>query len=339
MTNFSSINHLENNMPSPIKRRFISAAIAVWTAALLPGLASAQTTWPRQPFKIIMPAPAGSAPDVMMRLIGEKLSTQLGKPVVIDNKVGAGGIVAVQALQNAQDNHTAIFMFTSVVLTPMLFKTAKFDATRDFEAIAGLAETTMMMIASPSAPAKTLPEIIKLAQEKPEKLVIGHSGPGSLSHLTAESVSQQSKARFQIVSFGNPGNALTALVNGDAQYYTDGVAAVMPFVKSGRVVPVGVFSSSTLPGLENYKLINETLPGTEIMGRFGLMATKDLPKDAIPILNTALAKALADPEVIAKLREFGTYPRYSGATAYAETIRKEQSQWTQVLKTAGIEPQ
>lgn len=188
-------------MKPQLVRRTLCAFMA--TGALLPALAQ---TWPTQPVKVIVPVAAGSVPDSMMRLIGDKVARNLGQPVVIENRPGAGGIVGVQAMEAAaRDSHTLLFMFTGVaVITPMLLKAAKYDVLRDFSPIAGIAETSFMMAASPKATAKTIPDIIKLANVNPGKVVIGHVGPGSTGHMMAEFLCRTARPNFQWSVFRLP---------------------------------------------------------------------------------------------------------------------------------------
>ncbi|HSV83635.1 MAG TPA: tripartite tricarboxylate transporter substrate binding protein [Ramlibacter sp.] len=322
-------------MSTLINRRAACAAIA--GAAVFPALA--QSTWPRQAVRVIVPYGAGSAPDVMMRIIGDKLSAHLGQPVVVDNKPGAGGIVAVQAMNAARDAHTFIFMLTGVaVISPILYKAARYDVVRDFASIAGIAETSVMLVASPSARARTLPDIIRAAKETPGKLVIGHPGPGSLAHLMLEQFAQLSGAKFLMAGF-NATHGPLAVAGGDADYYMDGIATQLPFVKARRTIPVAVFSPEVLPGLEAYPLAKNALPGAEGMGYFGIMGPKNLSADAIARLSNALKSSIAEPDVVARLLEFATYPKFSTGAQYAATLAREKAQWSGVVAAAGIEPQ
>ena len=319
-------------------KSFTRRLLCVGLAGLAMSTASAQS-WPRQPLRVIIPNPAGSAPDVMMRIVSDRLALQLKTPVLVENRPGAGGIVAVQTAGAARDGHTAILMLTGVaVITPMVLKAAKYDVLKDFTPIAGIAETSLLMAASPNATARTILEIIKLATESPDKVVIGHGGVGTLSHLMAESFVQSSGAKFLIVPFTTTSGPL-ALVNGDAQYFIDGIASVLPFVKGGLAQPVAVFSSTTLSGLEEYKLAKDALPGAEAVGRFGLMAPKDTSSEAITAISSALAKVLAETDVVNRLREFATYPAYTSGAIYADNIRREQAHWAKVARKAGLQPQ
>lgn len=137
----------------------------------------------------------------------------------------------------------------------------------------------------------------------------------------------------------SPSTGPLALISGDATYYIDGIGAVLPLVKGGKVVPVAVFSPTVLPGMEAYKLGKEGLPGTEGMGSFGIVGPKNMPAAANTTMSSAFAKALADPEVIARLSEFAIFPAYANGPAYAERIRKEQAQWGAVAKNAGMQAQ
>jgi tripartite-type tricarboxylate transporter receptor subunit TctC len=296
-------------------------------------------TWPQQPVKIILPVGAGSVPDAMMRLIGDKVALHLGKPVVLENRPGAGGIVGVQSMELARDGHTLLFMFTGVsAITPMLLKAAKYDVLRDFTPIAGIAETSFMLAASPKATATTIPDIIKLAKASPGTVVVGHVGPGSTGHMMTESFTQSTGEKFSVVGF-SPSTGPVSLMNGDATYYIDGIGAVLPLVKSGKATPVAVFSPTPLPGMEAYRLAKDDLPGLEGMGSFGIVGPKDMPASAVQATASAFEKALADRDVIARLREFAIFPAFVRGDAYAARIKSERAQWGRVAKAAGMEAQ
>ncbi len=322
-------------MPKTLHRRAAIATIA--GATFMP--AFAQSSWPRQPVRVIVPFGAGSPPDVMMRIIGDKVAAQLGQPVIVENKPGAGGIVAVQAMNSARDAHTFIFMLTGVaVISPILYKAAKYDVTRDFTSVAGVAETSVMLVASPSAKARTIPEIIRAAKESPGKLVIGHPGPGSLAHLMIEQFAQLADAKFLLAGFNATTGPLAAAA-GDADYYLDGIATQLPFVKAKRTVPVAVFSPEVLPGLDAYPLARNALPGAEGMGYFGIMGAKEMSVESVTRMAQALKSAIAEPDVVARLLEFATYPRFSTGAQYLATVSKERAQWSAVVAAAGIEAQ
>jgi tripartite-type tricarboxylate transporter receptor subunit TctC len=327
-------------MNSTTRRTGLTRLIGIALGTTLLGSSALADNWPRQPVKMIVPVGAGSVPDAMARLVAEKMTQHLGKQVVTENRPGAGGIVGVQAMEMApRDDHTILFMFTGVsVITPLMIKAARYDILRDFTPIAGLAETSFMLAASPNAPAKTLPEVIKYSKEQPGKVVLGHVGPGSTGHMMAENFARRSQAGFSVVGF-SPSSGPVALMSGDAAYYLDGIAALLPLVKSGKVTPVAVFSSTPLPGLESYKLAKDIVPGTEGMGSFGVVGPKNMSAESLNALIGALGKIMADPEVVARLRDLAIFPAFTPGPAYAEVVRKETAAWAQVAKTTGMEPQ
>lgn len=316
-------------MNTSMTRRTLCAGLAAATA--MPLWAQAK------PLRVVVPNVAGSPPDVMMRAVADKLAISLGRSVVIENKPGAGGIVAVQYFQSIRDANTILFMLTGVAaITPLLFKAARYDVLSEFSSIAGIAETTVLLAATPSVTAKTVPEVIKLANANPGTLVMGHPGTGTLGHLIAEQFAQLSKAKFNLVAF-TPATGPLALANGDAHFYIDGTGSLLPFCKGGRANVVTVFAPSILPGLEGYSLARDTLPGAEAVGKFGLMGPKDMPAEAIHAMAEGVRVALADREVAARLRELATYPHFQTGAQYAETIRQERILWSSVASAAGLQ--
>ncbi len=309
-------------------------------AALITTILSARAqSVSAQPLRVIVPNVAGSPPDVMIRAVTDKLSTALKRPVVIENKPGAGGIIAVQQMQSIRDGNTLIFMLTGVAaITPLLFRSAKYDVLQDFTSVAGIGETTVMLAAAPNVAAGTVKEVVALANAQPGKIVLGHPGTGTLGHLMAEHFVQLTKAPFNLVGF-TPTTGPLALGSGDAHFFLDGTGSLLPFAKGGRARVVTVFAPSVLPGLEGYSLARDTLPGAEAMGRFGLMGPKDMPADSVAVLAEGIRVAVSDPEVAVRLRELATYPVFRPGAAYAETIRQEKALWASVAKAAGLQSQ
>ncbi len=314
------------------------AAMLAGTAAL----ASAQTAaWPQKPIRLLVAAPAGAAPDLIARIIGDKLSRQLGQSVVVDNRPGAGGIVAMNLLKGAApDGYTlAIPQAAVVVVTPFTYKEASYDIERDFETFAVVGKTPMMFVTNATNPAKNLADAVAIAKEKPDQVAVGNPTRTSIPHLASEMLGIKSNAKFQQVSFANTGQGVQAVVNGDIAFYVDGVGPLIQLVKSGRLRALAVASETELPGLEGFALANKTLPGLDVYGWFSMQAPKGTPAAVLERLNKEVNQAMQQPDVVAKFREFGTYVTPGTVADAQRFVKTEAALFGGVIKTLGLKPE
>ncbi|HSV44564.1 MAG TPA: tripartite tricarboxylate transporter substrate binding protein [Ramlibacter sp.] len=325
-------------MPRNIRRLTLAALLA--GVVSLPAAAQAPA-WPQKPIRLLVAAPAGSAPDLIARIIGDKLGKALAQPVLIDNKPGAGGIVAMNLLKSAPaDGYTlALPQAAVVVVTPHTYKEASYDAERDFQTIAMVGKTPMMFVANMAHPAKTFADAVSMAKAKPDQVSVGNPTRTSIPHLAAELVGMKTDAKFQQVSFANTGQGLQAVVNGDIALYTDGVGPLLQLVKAGKLRPLAVASETELPGLEGLPLANKTVPGLNVYGWFILQAPRGTPAPVVQRLNAEVNKAMGEADVVARFREFGTYPT-PGTVADAERfLTNEKALFSGVIRTLGLKPE
>lgn len=300
-------------------------------------LAHAQA-WPAKQVRIIVAAPAGSAPDIAARAIADKLGVAWGQMPVIDNKPGAGCGIAIDLARAAPaDGYTLVMpQAACVVVSPLTYKTFKSDIDKDFIALSLVAVSPMMIVANEKAPAKNLAELIAQAKANPDKVTVGNPTRTSIPHLASELIAQQTGTKIFQVSFSTTGQAITAVVGGDVMYNVDGAPPLLPMVKAGKLRAIAVMSDKVLPGLEGYPLAKDTVPGLEVFGWFMMMAPKGLPAAIATKINDDINKALVQPDVIARFAGFGTYPR-PGSLADADAfLKKEQAVWSKVIKDAGI---
>lgn len=323
---------------NPIARLAATALLAASTAFT----AFAQSApWPAKTVRLLVAAPAGSAPDLIARIIGDKLGRQLGQPVVIDNKPGAGGILAMNALKSAApDGHTlALPQAAVVVVTPFTYKEASFDSERDFETVAVVGKTPMLFVANMAHPVKTFGEAVGMAKAKPDQLSIGNPTRTSIPHLAAELAGQKTEAKFQQVSFSATPQGIQAVVNGDIAMYVDGVGPLLQLVKAGRLKALAVASETELPGLEGIPLANKTVPGLNVYGWFIMQAPKGTPAPVLQRLNAEVNKAMREPDVIAKFREFGTYPTPGNVADAQRFLSEEKARFGGIIQTLGLKPE
>ncbi len=315
-------------------------------AALLAGVttagALAQTAaWPQKPIRIIIPSPAGAAPDLIARIIGDKLNRALGQPVLMENRPGAGGIVAMNALKaSANDGYTiALVQAAVVVVTPFTYKEATYDAERDFETFAIAGKSPMLFVTNATNPAKNMADAIAMAKAKPGEVAVGNPFRTSLPHLASEMAGQKMNVKFQQVSFANTGQGIQAVVNGDAAFYVDGAGPLIQLVRSGRLRALASTADTELPGMEGIPLANKTVPGLNVYGWLSMHAPKGTPVAIMQRLNTEINAAMAQPDVISKFNEFGTYATPGSMADAQKFLKSEIGQFGSVIRTLGLKPE
>jgi tripartite-type tricarboxylate transporter receptor subunit TctC len=308
--------------------------------------AAAVPAWPVQAqdlraktMRIVVSAPAGSAPDVIARILGERFQARFGNTVLIENRPGAGGILAVNATKAAPADGTVLLFAQAAVVavSPHTYREAKWDMERDYEAVAAVANTPMLFVANPEKGPKTWAEALAAAKAAPEKVTIGNPARTSIPHLAALLVDQRASTRFMHVPFSNTGQAIQAVVNGDTVMSVDGIAALLPLVKSGRLRALAMTSAHPLPGYEGIPLAREAVPGLDVSGWFVLFAPKGTPSAVVNALNAATNDALKDPQSIKRLRDLGNEAMGGSAADAAAFVKKEKNLWAGVIRQAGIE--
>lgn len=298
-------------------------------------------TYPTKPLKLLLPTAPGTAPDTIARIVGDKLSRALGQPVIVENKPGAGGIIAMNQLKSAPaDGHTIALVHAAVAtVTPLTYKEAQFDIERDYETVALVGITPMIFVANPKFEAKTLAEAIQVAKAAPESVAAGSPSRTSIPHLANELLAMKTGIRLQQVPFATTGQGVQAAVAGDIPMYTDGVAPLIQLIKAGRLRALAVASDRVLPGLEGIPLAKETVPDLKVMGWFMIAAPKGTPAPVVERLNQEFNKALQMADVEAKFREFGTYATPGSVADAQRFVKSEKALFGGVVKAIGVKPE
>jgi tripartite-type tricarboxylate transporter receptor subunit TctC len=301
-------------------------------------LPAAAQSYPQKQIKLIVSSPPGSAPDIIARIIGEKLSQGLGQPVVIDNKPGAGGLVSMNLLrQSPPDGYTiGIPQAAVVTVTPLTYKEATYDIERDFETVATVANTPMLFVTAAESPAKNLADAIAMAKAKPDQIAIGNPTRTSIPHLAAEMLAQKTSVVFQQVPFSTTPQGIAAVVKGDVLFYVDGTAPLMPLVRSGRLRAIAVAAEKELAGLEGIPLAKDSVPGLSMYGWFMVAAPKGTPAAIVQRLNTEINNAIKLPDVVGKFREFGTYSMPGSVEDAQRFVKSEKALFSGVIRQAGL---
>ncbi|MBP0624845.1 Bug family tripartite tricarboxylate transporter substrate binding protein [Cupriavidus consociatus] len=307
---------------------------------LLAGLTGAAhgASYPDRIVRIVVPSIAGSAPDIIARQVAERLTATWKQQVIVENKPGGNGIVAMSALrQSAPDGYTlGLFHAAAAVVTPMLYKEAKFDIQRDTEVAATLAYTPMMFVTDPKSGYRSLADVLKAGKAHPDDIAIGSPTRGSVPHLTAEMMGQLQKAKFRQISFSGTTQAIQAVVKGDVPIYVDGIAPLVPLVKSGRLKALAVTSDTELPGLDGIPLAKDVAPGLVAKGWFAVFAPKGTPGAVLDEVNAAVGRTLAQSVFVDRLKDLGTYPMAQSRAESARFVQAEKVRWEKVIQDAGV---
>ena len=304
-------------------------------------VAAAAAAWPTKPVRLIVPFPAGAAPDVIARLLAERLTAVWGQAVVVDNRPGAGGITGMsQLVQATADGYTLGFVPAAVVtLTPQLFKNPQFSIDTQLVPVGAVGTSPMMIVVPQASPVKTLAGLIADAKAQPGKLNFAAAQTNSLPHLTGEMLGRTTQASFYTVPYSGSATATTALLSGEVAFGVDGLPALAQYVQGGRLRALAVTSRDRLPGFESVPTAGETLAGFESVGWFGLFARTGTPAGIVDHVNRDLNAVLQQPALIARLAELGVYPQPGSPQAFGDFVRTQRVAWKKVVDDLGLQPQ
>jgi tripartite-type tricarboxylate transporter receptor subunit TctC len=320
-----------------IAKLLVRKLLAAGLLAAVSAGAAAQAAWPNKPIKIVIGLPAGLAADVIARMYGEKLSKALGQSVVIDNKPGATGNIAQDAVAKAPaDGYTLLYAVSnSFVSNPHAFSKLPFDVNKDFAPVAQTVRNGLYLVTNKEFPAKTLPEAMKLARANPGKYSYASYGLGGFPHLVMELVLSQEKADLVHVAYR--GGALTDVVGGMVPMVWEPAANAIPFIKDGRVQALAVWGygkrNAATPDVPN---IAELVPGADVASFQGFWAPAGTPREILMRLNQEISKASRDPELLERLKLAYAEPVISTPEEMAAEVKRESARWRQLIQLKNI---
>lgn len=317
-----------------------AAALICLSVGTMVGEADAQA-YPVRPVRFILPFPPGGPTDLLGRAVGQKLSEQIGQPVVPENRGGAGGNLGLGLAAKAPpDGYTIVLSSPVIAIGPSLYKKLEFDAARDFAPISLIANIQNVMLVHPTVPAKTLKEFIQLARRNPGKLNFATGGVGTTTHLASELLQTMEKIKLVHVPYKGTGVALTALVGGETDMLVMAVPAALPMIKAGKVRPLAVLSKERNAVLPKVPTAKEAgVDNFVVPIWYGILASAGTPRQIIARLNQELVKALNSPDLKERLIAAGVEPVSTTPEEFAKYIRSETVRYAQVIKSAGIQPE
>lgn len=326
-------------------RRFplLAAGLAalLGLASILCAPAAMAQTWPNKPVRMIVPFPAGATPDLIARLVAERLGAVWGQPVVVDNRPGAGGIPGMSALVRApNDGYTIGFIPAAVLtLTPELYKNPQFNPDTDIVPVASIGTSPMMIVVNQSSDIKTLADLVKASRAQPGKITFAAAQLNSVPHLSGEMLGKAMGAPMMTVPYTGSPQAITALLSNEAVVTIDGMAALIPNVKAGKFRALAVMSKERLPGYESVPVAADTVKGIESIGWFSIYAPAGTPVAVVEQINRDVNKTLVAPELVARFSDLGVYPKTGTPKQLGDFVAEQRALWKKVVADLKLQPQ
>ena len=310
--------------------------IAVTVAAVVVASAAHAQTYPAKPIRLVVGFPAGGPTDIVSRTLAPKLTEALGQAVVVDNRAGAGGVIATEQVAKSPPDGYTLLMGTigGIAVSMSLHPNRGYDTLRDFAPITQAVTVTNLLVVHPTVPAKTVKELLAIARSKPGRLNYASSGNGTVTHLAGELLKLMGKVDIVHVPFKGGAPALTAVISGEVDMSYENSLVVTPHVKAGKVKALAVTGSKRSRLLPELPTIAETLPGYNASGWYGLFAPAATPKAVIARLHTEAAKALRLPDVVRTLSSQGAEPVGNTPEEFSAFVKSEIEKWANLVKVA-----
>jgi tripartite-type tricarboxylate transporter receptor subunit TctC len=308
------------------------------TLALAPSTGSGQA-YPNRAVRLIVDTSPGGITDILARLSAEGLAQKLGQSVVVENKPGASGNVAIDfVVRSPADGHTLMIAAGgNLVVKPFLEHALPFDPMNDLVPVFNVAEAPHILVVPASLPVKTLTEFIAYAKANPGKVYYGSAGIGSPPHLSIELFARHAGVRLVHVPYKGIGNALPDMISGRVQVMSMSLGSARPYLKSGQIRPLAAGAKHRVAGLPGVPTSAEAgVPGWEMSAWFGIFAPKDTSPDIVRVLNGKLQEVIDEPKARQRLLEIGAEPVGGSVESFSERFRSDFRVWGQVVKESGI---
>jgi tripartite-type tricarboxylate transporter receptor subunit TctC len=294
-------------------------------------------SWPNKPVRMIIAFPPGGPTDLVSRVLAQRLSEQLGQQVIVDNKPGAGGNLAAElAARATPDGYTIFYNTSAIVIGPALYGKVNYDTLKDFAPVALTASVPMVLVVNPQLPARSVKEFLDLAKSRPGALNYSSSGTGTITHLASAMMSTQTGIQTQHIPYKGSAPGLVDLAAGQTQFMIDTINTVLPYVRDNRLRGLAVTSSKRSTLLPDLPTLAESgMPGFDAAAWQGIVVPTGTPADIIQKLNAEVNKALAHPDVRARLAAQGAEILGGTTTEYANHLRTEMPRWAKAVKDSG----
>jgi tripartite-type tricarboxylate transporter receptor subunit TctC len=321
-----------------MRARLLAALAGLALCAFALPVAHAQA-WPSRGIRIVVPFAPGGSTDIFARLVGDRLATALGQPVVIDNRPGAGGNIGADAVAKAPpDGYTLLMATTGVMaINNAMYKNLSYDAEKDLKPVIYIASITNVLIVPADSPFKSAGDVIAAAKAAPGKLSFASSGAGSSTHMSAELFRLMTGTELLHIPYKGSGQAMPDVISGRVAMMFENMPGAVGHIKSGKVRVLAVTGLQRTPALPDVKTVAESgVPGYESLSWSGIAAPAATPPEVVARLNREINAILASPDMRQKLAEQGAEAVGGTPEAFGEHIARERQKWTKVVRDAGI---
>ena len=315
------------------------AAAMIGMAFALGALAA--DSFPSRPMRIVVPFAPGGVGDLTARVVAQKMSELLGQQMIADNRPSAGGVVAAEMVAKAEpDGHTMLLLNNQQAVSVALFKSLPYDPVRDFQPISNVGTFSLVLLAAPNSPYKSLKDLIAQARANPGKLNVSTTNVGATQHLAAELFKSMAGINVVIVPYTSTGAVLTAVRGGDAQFAVEILAPVIGQVKSGSLRALAVTTPARTPFLPDVPTVSEAgVPGYQVTSWNGIAVPAKTPRARVERLHQAITAALASPDVKKRFEDLAVEPFPSTPEAFQAHLKAEIAKWKKVIEDAKIPKQ
>ncbi|MGZ5152662.1 MAG: Bug family tripartite tricarboxylate transporter substrate binding protein [Burkholderiales bacterium] len=319
-------------------KRFPYLAL-VGLAAGASGLAAAAEGYPAKPVRLVIPFAPGGTTDILGRVIGERLTARLGQTVVVENRPGAGGNIAAEAVARSAPDGYTLFLGSmgTQSMNGSIYPKLGFDPVRDFAPISRVVNSANLLVVHPSIPATSVKQLIQLAKSKPGVLNYSTSGIGSFNHMSAELFQMMAGVKMVHVAYKSGGQALTAVLVGESHLLFQTIPPAVPFIESGKLRALAVCAPERHALFPKLPTASESgLPGFEISTWYGILAPAATPKDVITRLNESLVQIVNVPAAHKRLVDLCLDPSTNSPEDFAALIKADAVKWGKVVRAAGV---
>ncbi len=320
------------------RRRFLHLAAGATALTAASRIARAQT-YPSRPVRIIVGLAAGGGADVVARLLGERLSERLGQPFIVENRTGANGNIATEAVVQAPpDGNTLLFITDANAISTTLYHKLNFDFGRDIAPVASICRNRLFMVVNPSFPARTVPEFIAYAKVNAGKVNMASAGSGSPQHIAGELFMMMTGIGMTHVPYRGQAPALIDLLAGTVQVMFAATPSVTAYIMTAKLRALAVTTATRTAALPNLPTVGEFVPGYEAASFFGIGVPKNTPAEIVDTLNREINSFLADPIIATRLDDMGAIPLAGSSADFSKLIAEETEKWGKVITFANIQP-
>ena len=326
------------------RRQLIEAAVLTAAAGLLcPVMAAAQgTAWPDKPIKWVLSQPAGSGPDNVARLLGDRLSRALGQPIVIENKQGGQNLIGAQAAAHSPaDGYTFYFATTAALVTnSYLFKTLPYDPQKDFAPVAFVGKSPFAVLVKAESPVTSIQDLIARSKATPGQFALANEGPRSFGGIIARLFNARSDAKANLVAYSAVGIAVQDVIGGHADAVVADIASTGQLVKQGRLRMLAVTTSKRIAAWPQVPALSELLPGFEMSGWFAVVAPTGTPKAVVTRMHKEINAVLADREIADKILTIGPIVEpLASPESLGTFLAEERQRWSDAAREIGLLPE